>query len=484
MSIMAETIKAARARSEGYRRKSSETVAAGGGPSGVGALAKSANLAHHAEQYRHFQGWTYAVIRTIAQRIAGQPIRVARTIPGDEVRRLDSNLLTTKDGRRLLQPRPRLLPGIFKGLHGRMEVLQDHAICRLFNNPNPLMVQWTLMYSTFCSLELTGRAYLWVTPEDVDDPDSPLHLYPLPSSWVEPIHEDERLFTQWRVRPATAAEEILVPGNAICQLYYPDPANPLNAIAPLQAMARAVITDEAISEAQRRSFANGIFPGHAVIIGRHPDAKGLGADPTQRPMLTKEQRGQITAALKQAYRGVQNEGEPIILDALIEDVKPISTSPKEMAYMESGNMTKERITQGWGVNPISMGQVEGANRASSAVADDHLCGNVINPRLELVSQILTRWLPPFFGASPDELCVYIEAAHSYDADLERADEALLLGQGAMTRNELRSRHGLPPIQDGDSVFVPGMGEIFLVPAEEGSDAAASQTASAVRYYHR
>src|SRR5262249_38155193 len=153
------------------------------------------------------------------------------------------------------------------------------------------------------------------------------------------------------------------------------------------------VTDVALQQAQERAFLLGLFPGLAVVIGKQA-AASLTGTPGERPLLTKEQRLSIITALKQAYRGSRNYDEPIILDALIEDVKKVTQNPREMDFLNSGNATKERVTQGFGTNPIVMGEIEGANRASAIVADRIFCDVTINPKIELISQCLTRWVAP------------------------------------------------------------------------------------------
>ncbi len=351
---------------------------AGMGAHGPAQMGRQQSMAVASEQYRHNAGWVHSIIKIIAQRIAAQPMRIARVVKAEEKRQLLGILSKGNPFRkelaraRLAQlkaraPRKGEVPAFVKEYRQQVEVLEDHPILDIMRRPNPIMVRSVLMHNTVASLELTGRAYWWFcrpgepgSPAQADGPNGGVEIWPLPSSWVEPVHEEKKLFASWSVTPPGGGEPIKVAGGQIGCMYYPDPSNPLGFLAPLQAQSRAVVVDEAALEAQRRGMANGLYPGLALIVGRDPDISGM---PGARPVLKKDQRAQIIAAVKQAYRGVQNNEEPIILDGLITDAKPVTTSPREMAFMETGKMSKERLTQGWSVNPISMGQVEGANRA-------------------------------------------------------------------------------------------------------------------------
>src|SRR4029077_11324303 len=131
--------------------------------------------------------------------------------------------------------------------------------------------------------------------------------------------------------------------------------NPLGAVAPLTAAGRPVLASEQMAESQRRAFMNALTPGKAIVIGRHPDIAGR---PGERPMLTSQQRQQIIQAMKSMHRGVLAEGEPVILDALIENIFDITKMPKEMDYLNSSKILKDQILQIIGTSPYILGGTE------------------------------------------------------------------------------------------------------------------------------
>lgn len=313
------------------------------------AAMRASTLTHHAEQYRHFVGWPYAIIRIIANRIAGQHIRLARRVEDNGAERGIPTGLLSKH-----------LPLHLKAIRRELRIINDHPLLRIIHNPNQIMTGWSLIFVTVASMELTGKAYWWF----YKDEERGLQIWPLPAHWVEEHHEEDELYAWWEVKPDGFAAPVRIAGPAIVQFNYPDPSNPMISCSPLQAQARAVVADESIQEAQRRAFNNSINPGIALVVGRHPDAQG---NPGQRPYLDKAQRMQLIAAVKQQYRGVVNHDEPLILDGLITDAKKITHNPREMDFLDSSSLSKDRLAQSWGVNPVSMGQLEGANRACTDV---------------------------------------------------------------------------------------------------------------------
>jgi HK97 family phage portal protein len=419
-----------------FRSKAASAVGdvMAGGPTGF--LSETPQLGIAREQERHFIGWVYAAIRPIAQRIAARPVRVARRV---------------REPQRAKMPAKHMLPAYLKDMREGLELMTAHPIVEAIDNPNDWMVRSTLLLNTVASLELTGRAFWWLVWEGKRHT-----IYPVPASWVEPKHDGGNLFNRYIIRPrfTGSAVEYTVAGEDMVRFYYPDPSNPIRgSYSPLQAAARAVTTDESIQECQRQLFNNGVWPGLALIVGRHPDARAPGV-PNQRPMLTKEQRAQLITAVKQAYRGVWNYGEPLVLDALIEDVKKISNAVAEMDFKESCEITKGRIFQSFGVNPIVVGENIDANRAVAATADALFCSATVNPKIEILSQWMTKELPPRFD-DPD-VVVWLEEARPSDPEETRAEMDLLGKYGSITVNELRSVFGFPPVDGpaGDQLIQP------------------------------
>ncbi|MBL8826577.1 MAG: phage portal protein [Planctomycetaceae bacterium] len=401
-------------------------------PTGITASSPSVvsrNMSRGAEvQYQHFNGWQYVAIRAIAQRIAGQSVCVGRLTKKQTIRKA----MAAK------------MPRMFKSMADRVVPLDSHPLRDAIADPNPLMVRWSLLYVTVAGLELTGKAFWWM----VDTPDG-LQIWPVPAHWVEPM---DNMRTAWLIRPPHSPEPIPVPGDAMAFFYLPDPSDPFGAVSPLSTQANAVDADEAIQEAQRRAFQNGVFPKMVITAGRLP---GMNGGEGQRPILEEGQRKQIIAAIKTLYQGVAKYDEPIILDGLIESVNKISNTPAEMDFLASGKQTKSRIMQAFGVNPMVTGEIEGANRAQAVVAEENFCSNAINPLLEMMSQVMTAWVGSAYASDREKLVVWIECCKPHDAEQSLKEWEVGLKLGAATPNEYRvTVLNLPAIAGLDDPYVP------------------------------
>lgn len=421
------------------------TTLAGTNRFGAGGL----DVGMYEDQFKHYAGHPYAIVRTIANRIAGQPLHHARKVIGADVKRYKGLPLANKE----------YLPLLYKNQAASLREFTDGPILEAFRNPNPLMVQHTLVFNTIACLEVTGKGFWWMRYEDGDDDGDGVggepQLWYIPPQWMEPIHTNDRLFAGWRVRPNGGGEPWILSGDEVVYFYYSDISNPLEAYSPFTALAQPIMAHESIQESKRRSFLNSVQPSVAITIGQPAEASGAGAA-MPIPILSRPQRKALKSILMEEYRGTLASGLPLILDGFIKDFKQLYMSPRELDFLNSGSATVQELNMGFGMNGISMGQVEGANRASSATADDHLCDNVVNPRLVMLSQVATRTMPRFFvkGGGRSDL-VYWEPAKSRDAELELKERESMYDRGIINRNDWRSAKGMDPIQDGSKTLVQG-----------------------------
>lgn len=387
----------------------------------------NASLAENAERYRYYKDWVYVCVKAIAQRVAGQPIRVARAKTA---------------GRRGLKAFREKLGS--KAFLDDLQPLDSHLFLDAVHKPNAVQVGSSLLFTTAASLKLTGESHWWISDND----DGSSEIWPLPSHWIRPA---DAMRSAWIIRPWYSATEFTVPADRVAYFNEPDPSNPFWAVSPLASQAHAVNTDEQIQLAQDQSFRNGIFPALAITVG-DPLSPG---DPNASVSLDEPSKNVITDALKRLYGGAGNFGGAIILDALIRKIDKISFSPDELAFSESGKLTKARIFQAFGVNPLIVGEIEGANRAQAVVAEQSFITNVINPLIELISQVMTRWVVPVWAGGSDSLVAWIEPARANDPEMLQKEWDAAFKTGAVTRNEYRTRYmGLEPVEGGDVFLTP------------------------------
>jgi len=423
------------------------------------------------EQYKHNRGRVYAPIKLKAQRIAGQALHVARRKSGKKKAGGAESVKTVLDVLRNLggvaQDADRVrvmlsyLPEALRMAPQGWEADDEHEIVKVVRLPNPTMFEGDLVENTVSSLELTGKAFQHI--EKLSSKDSEgrrFRIWYYPASWVSPIHKPE-LFAVWKVMVSGGMASLEVPGSNMAYFHYCDPADPLGALGPLQAMAADVVADEAISETQRNAFINAVWPTLLFIMGKHPAMKsvgGLGSQDMGRPILTAEQRREMNIWIKQMFRGWKKAGEPMIIDGLFEDVKPVYNSIREMDFLKSSKLKESQIDKGLTMNPISMGEVETANRATASMAEDHLVGNSLNPVIRKYNSVITKKYPAVMAPGEDLLC-WLEPAKPNDREIELLEKKVKLASGSRFFNEWRKEQGDDEIPDMKDVLVTPQGLI-------------------------
>src|SRR5205807_311665 len=141
-----------------------------------------------------------------------------------------------------------------------------HPLLDALNDPNELMVKWSLIYVLVASMELTGRQ-LWWLPEL----DGRRRIFPIPTSWIDRI-EGTTGYAAFHVRPPNSTEPEIIDASEAAYFGYASAADPHGVTIPLQCCAAAVDADEQVQASQVAMFHRGIHPSHAVIVGKNTDA--------------------------------------------------------------------------------------------------------------------------------------------------------------------------------------------------------------------
>ncbi|HVC97241.1 MAG TPA: phage portal protein [Pirellulales bacterium] len=407
-----------------------------------------------AEQYTHFRGQVFSSVRPICQRIAGQPIRLARVAKAIKGRARRAVEPRQYDRRALVEFVTNRL-GMSVKANEQIEVIDQHPLLDALERPSPSIPgwnDWSLKYVIVASLEMTGHAYLWFPVVQ-----GTKEIWHLPSHWVRARSTEQGLFQAWLVRPPGVADDTELPADSIAPFWYPDPSNPLRGLGPMEAGARAVLVDEFVQEAQKRAFQMGIHPGAVIKVGSTIGAEGKSAS---RPRLLQHQLDQIQSAINARYRGLTHFGEPFIADALVDDIAPYGNTPKQMDFGGNMDKTQARVEQTFGTNPYIAGAASLGSRAEASEARYQFAAEVVNPKIELLSRVFTICVVPQFNtmrqknAAPgledgERYVLFIEPCHPQDVEIDQEYWKLAAQTGGATIDEFRSQClRLPPVAWG------------------------------------
>jgi HK97 family phage portal protein len=373
-------------------------------PSPVSAAAPGWWANDRSEQLRHYQSWVYAAVNAIAQEVARQRPQVVRA---------------TGTAAHDLEPLP-----------------LDHPLNHLLAAPNPWLTPWELWYLTILYLELTGNCF-WYLPQHQG---VPAEVWVVPAPWVR-VLPDARQFVRGYEVAAPNTPTVQFGPDEIVHLKYPNPLDPHYGLSPLQANALTVDANTELLKSRYHTFQAGQRPGMVL------QTEQTLAEPTVR---------RLEETVQGRFGGRANWHRPLILEQGLR-ASPWTLTPAEMDYLNSARMTRDEIFALFRVPPPIAGLVENTGLGADIWfgARVMFCEGTVQPKLELLSQTLTRDLGQRFGA---DLRIRFGPCSPRNHEQSRADDELDARLGLRTYNEIRRARGLPAYADArfDEPRVPGM----------------------------
>ena len=375
-------------------------------------------------QYSAFKNTVATAVRPIIVRFAGQPVRVGYTVSRSEMEsEKDMSTLRTKAfslaGEKSI--RENAPPTVKASIGSSVTTIESHPLLDLIGNPNEYMTGYGLMQCTAASLCLTGRVAWWFdsSGDPREETGTTTRLWYVPWHWLTPSGPRNNPYASYKLRMPHAGE-IDIAGEDIFYSMVPHAIDPSKSWSAIQSQAASVDTDENILMAQHTSMKNVIRPNLIITAGRMPGMpNGSGGSKGPRALLDRTARESLTNAIKEHYQGVMKYGEPLILDALIEDVRPLIAGPMELDLVNSSAVTQSRIMQGVGTSPVVAGYSENANRSGSVVAHEIFYELVLNPLLALFGQSLDVMAKRRYGSARGgrtAIKVWMDEAKPRDVD--------------------------------------------------------------------
>jgi len=422
----------------GMQEKSAEFADAFAASVGGGMLGDTQSTSRDKCQYKLNRGWLYSAVHALSLAGAQQPVNVARMLAveeEDEKKRKPSSVKSWAMNRMTATPR-------LKMVHHDLEIVDTHPVLETLENPNPIQSRFQFVYTFLANLNLTGWAFLVAD----FDKEGELLLYSLPTTWVHPIHDDGP-FSHFKVyNPKDQAAKYDAPTldrNMVAFAHLPNPSDPLSAIAPSSAQIRAIRIDDHIQTSQDRFFNKGIFPSAIISIGREPHPQVTGG---VRPRLSAAQRRQVHSAIRKTMAGVENYGEPAIVDGLIEKIERLSATSVEMGWKESEQSTKTRILSAYAVHPFMLGEPTNIGGYAQAFVIREVFNDRVNAFLDMLGNVATNFIHVQEEQDSD-LLIWWDKKQATDPSIEAKEWQEGRKNGDVSRDEFRARLGLPPSEE-------------------------------------
>ncbi len=352
-----------------------------------------------AEQLRNYRSWVYAAINAIAQEAA--------------------------------RNRPFLYRNTGQAEHEMIALPHTHPLCRLLDRPNPWLTPWELWYLTVVYLELTGNAFWYIAPQCVTDVrmGTPGEIWIIPTPWVRVVPDRTHFVKAYQIAAPGMATEEFAP-EEIIHLKYPNPLDPHYGLSPLQANALSVDANTALLQSRYHTFQAGSRPG--VVL-------------QTEQTLSDQTVARLEEKLMAKLSGRENWHRPLVLEQGLK-ASPWTLTPAEMDFLNSSRMTRDEILAVFRVPPPITGIVENMGLGADIWfgARVMFCEGTIQPKLDLIGQVLTRDLAHHYG--PDVAVSFPECSPR-NLDQRRKDDELDATLGLRTFNEIRKARGLDPYPD-------------------------------------
>ena len=373
-------------------------------------------------QYKAYRNTVATALRPVVVRFAAQPIRIGYTASRSEINTQGSmqgirSKMFSVDAERYVKEQA---PSWIKASIGSgVTTLESHPLLDMIANPNEFMTQGGLLQVTAASMMLTGRVAWWFDSSGSvrEETGTSTRIWYVPWHWLSPAGPAGDPFAMFKLAVPNSGT-IEVDGKDIFYAMVPDPEDPSKAWSAVQAQAASIDTDDNILMAQHTSMKNVIRPNLIITAGRMPGLPNGSSSKGPRALLDQNARQALVNAIKEHYQGVVKFGEPLVLDALIENVQPLMAKPLELDLVNSSGVTQSRIMQGVGTSTVVAGNSDNANRAGSNTAHEIFYEVVLNPLITLFGQALNIAAKRRYGsgAGNRSLKVWMDEAKPRDSD--------------------------------------------------------------------
>ena len=309
----------------------------------------------------------------------------------------------------------------------------------LLADPNPDMTGYDLVYETVADWCLYGRA-IWLVGRDSSSR-SGWQVRPIPPAWVD-TWGDGTGFSYGRLTFRDVVHgggTIEVPTDQCVIFTAYRPGAPADALSPVESL-RQTLAEQVEAQAYRRS----VWDNATRISGYISRPQGVDwSDGAAR-------RFKDDMSANWSRRGANAGRTPVLEDGM--EFRPVTFNAHEADWASGVKLSREDCAAAYHVNPAMIWNADGQTYASARDNARSLYADTLMPLLTMLSRRITKRLAPMVGAPADE---YVEfdiqgkLAGSFDEQTSSLQSAV--GAPWMTRQEARSKMGLPAEPSGDLV---------------------------------
>lgn len=379
-----------------------------------------------------YNSWVYACANKNAISCAQIPLRLYTAKAGSKTKILFPTKSVPVERMTYLLKSPTVLRYMVKA--EVVEEIVEHPFLTLMQQVNEFMNQFDLLESLFLAQEITGNAYWHIVKQPPMD--TPTEIWPLLPQYIKIIPSRKKFIERYEYSISPTEKHLINPEDMV-HFKYISLKDVFYGYGPLQASILAADLSTSMNEYETNLFLNRAHPDWALTM------------PAESGKPTPDQRKRTEEEWNKKYRGTKKGGKLAFLFGGAE-LKQLSLSPKDMAFLQGRKATLKEIAAIFGV-PLSKLTTEDVNRANAEAGDYSYMKDTILPRLRRVEQKLNEKLLPMFD---ERLFCAFDNPVPEDKEFHLKETTELLKVGYKTINEVRQEDGLDEVDYGNLPLLP------------------------------
>lgn len=313
------------------------------------------------------------------------------------------------------------------------EVL-EHESLSLLHEVNSFSTFYDLMEATQVFLEAAGEAF-WLF---LKSNGMPTEIWPLRPDWVTILPSRKDIIKAYRFRPGGIAEYIDFEPEDVIHFKNFNPVKMTRGKGTIQASAMELDLDDYAAKYSRNFFFNSAVPS---ILFKWKDGR-----------IKQEQMDRFIQNFRSKFGGVENTHKVGAVSGDVE-VEHLSKDAKDVGLIDQRKYARDQVLSIFQVPKSVLGITEDVNRANAEATIRAYMERVIDPRMKkFVSHLNEFYLPRFW--SKEDLFFDYETPVPENEDLKLKIYENGLTNGWLTINEVREEENLPPVDGGDSIYLP------------------------------
>lgn len=271
----------------------------------------------------------------------------------------------------------------------------------------------------------------------------PTEIWWLKASRVRPVPHEKNYLAGFLYSPVDGSDDIPFGPDEIVWFRYPNPIDEFSALSPLAAARLGADTASAMMKSNRNLFTQGLQLGGIIT----PD--------TDKVSFSPEQADDLSEMLAKRFRGVDKAHRWAVLryEAKFQQMQ---VSPKDAEFIEGLNLTLRQVANAYGIPVPLLNEMSHATLSNAREYERLLWTHALVPDAQLrAEEIVEQFLPMFRTRTRWAEFDFTKIAALQESESERwGREAAAIERGAITINEWRKQHGMPPVPWGDVWWAP------------------------------